>query len=255
MDKEYQADQNSLITNETEKKDTEKMPSTAYAGEAATTYDEIRFSTKQGNVFNDLELCQLNKAVSKLSPNASVLEVGCGTARFSQRLAKQGFMVVASDPSPDMLQLAEDKCKSLKNIEFVFAVGASLQFPTDFFDFVFAIRVMNSTESEDYAIKTISEMIRVTKRGGLILVEFANKSRPLAKHNNSIRLSFNQIMEIARAKDCFVIKESGILVFSETFLNMLPAFLLPFWKIVELVSAKVFWRMASRGYVLLRKCN
>lgn len=242
----------------TEKKQVKKndysvIPRTAYVGQAAKAYDEIRFIKKHGMIFNDLEFLQLMEAASQISPKASVLEVGCGTARFSQLLAKQGFAVVASDPSPDMLQVAKNKCTSLDNIEFVLAESASLHFPTNFFDFVFAIRVLNQTESENYAILSIVEMIRVTKENGLILIEFVNKSRPFSRRNNSTRLTFNQISEIAQANECLVLKKSGILVFSQTVLDLVPTFLLPIWKNIEIAASKVLWRIASRGYVLLKK--
>lgn len=246
---------NSIIDEENTTSNLETNIGTAYVGEGATTYDELRFTSVHGRVFHKLEQNQLSDAVSALNFGATVLEVGCGTARFSQYLAEKGFNVVALDPSEDMLQLARKKCFSLKNIEFVRAEGASLQFSDCTFDFVFAIRVINSIESEEYAIQTIKEMIRVTKKNGMILIEFANKSRPLAKKNNSIRLSFNQIRKVAKSNECIVIKESGVLVFSQTILNILPSFLLPFWKNFELLSAKILWRYTSRGYVIFRKKN
>ena len=234
-------------------KNTSSRIQTAYVGQGATTYDQIRFTSKHGKVFHELELNQLKKAISKVDACASILEVGCGTARFSEYLAKSGFLVIAADPSADMLQLAKEKCSNFENIDFVIAEGKSLPFPDGSFDFVFAIRVMNSLESEEYAVLTINEMIRVTRAGGTILIEFANKLRPLAKQNTSVRLSFNRIRQIAELNKCDIIKESGILIFSQSFLNIIPSFVLPIWKKIELISSKYFWIIASRGYITLRK--
>ncbi|SMC43578.1 Methyltransferase domain-containing protein [Desulfocicer vacuolatum DSM 3385] len=229
------------------------ISSTAYIGDGAYTYDDRRFKSKQGRVFHNLELTQLKKTIQIISKNSYVLEVGCGTARFSEFFAKQGFKVRAIDPSPDMIKIAQQKCASLTNVDFQVAEGASLPFENDSFDFVFAIRVLNSTESKDYAISTISEMIRVAKKEGVILVEFANRSRPFVRNTTSVRLTFNQIKNYARSNNCSVIKESGILIFSQTVLNKIPLFFLGFWEWVEKLSAIFIWRFASRGYIIIKK--
>ena len=245
---------NETIQSEQKSKSKEIL-ATAYMGDGASTYDKVRFTTNHGLVFHDLEMAQLQKALSFISKDAQILEVGCGTARFSCHLAMSGYKVVALDPSPDMLSIAKKKCEGLDNIQFVQAEGAALQFPENEFDLVFAIRVINSTESVPYAIQTIKEMIHVTKDGGLILIEFANSNRPFAKLNNSVRLSFKDMRKIAKDLNCEVIYESGVLVFSQTILNKLPSFLLPFWKKVESISASILWPLTSRGYIVFKRTS
>ena len=231
----------------------QKRPATAYGGPAAYDYDENRFTTRQGRLFSDLEVRQFQHAVAKLAPGAHVLEVGCGTARFSEQVARSGFAVVATDPSLDMIDVASRKCAGIQNISFKQAEGAHLSFAEGAFDFVFAIRVTNQTESEAYALKTIREMIRVAKHGGLVLVEFVNRARPFAKRSKDVRLSFGQVGHVSREAGCDVLSEAGVLVFSQSVLNRVPAVLVPLWGPLERLAAVMFWRWASRGYVLLRK--
>lgn len=226
---------------------------TAYMGQGASTYDQVRFTTKHGLAFDELEREQFTHVVNTLVPGAKVLEVGCGTARFSKQCAEAGYSVIASDASPDMLKIAREKCIGLPNIEFKLMEGASVDFDSDKFDFVFAIRVINSLESPHYALQTVCEMVRVTKPGGIVLVEFANANRPLAKHNNSVRLSFQQLRDLADEQGCNVIRQSGVLVFSQTVMNAMPASLLPIWLFLERALASVLWRIASRGYIIFRK--
>ena len=226
---------------------------TAYMGQGASTYDSVRFTTKQGLAFDKLEREQFMKVATTIAPGASVLEVGCGTARFSKQCAEAGYNVTASDASPDMLAIAREKCAGLPNIDFKLARGADIDFESNTFDFVFAIRVINSLESPHYALQTVREMIRVTRPGGVVLVEFANANRPLAKHNNSVRLRFQQIRELAEEQGCSVVSQSGILVFSQTVMDAMPALVLPVWIIVERIFASLFWGIASRGYIVLRK--
>ena len=232
----------------------EESSVTAYRGSAARDYDERRFVTPQGRLFSDLEFRQLRRATKRLVPASRVLEIGCGTGRFSQSLAREGFDVVATDPSPDMIAVAASKCAGLDSITLKQAEGADLSFADETFDFVFAIRVTNQTESQEYALTMVREMIRVAKRSGLILVEFANNRRPLAKRSRDVRLSFAQIRRAARDAGCKVLDETGVLVFSQSVLNRVPDVLVPLWEPVERLAAIGLWRWASRGYILLRKC-
>jgi ubiquinone/menaquinone biosynthesis C-methylase UbiE len=229
------------------------IPVTAYVDNAAYTYDERRFVDQQGVLFSDLELQQLKQAVRHLGADSRILEVGCGTARFSRHLAQQGFSVLATDPSPDMIEVASRKCSDLDTVSFQQEEGASLGFADTTFDFVFAIRVTNQTESEEYALTMIREMIRVTKPGGYTLVEFVNRERPLARRGTDIRLSFDQVDDIASEQHCRVLYRHGVLVFSQSVLNRVPSPLVPFWGVLERLVAGVLWRWASRGYVLLKK--
>lgn len=226
---------------------------TAYMGQAAGTYDTVRFTTPQGLAFDQLEREQLMAAVRLVPKGGTVLEVGCGTARFAIHLASLGFQVTASDASPDMLTIAREKAAGLPNIEFRLTEGLHVGTAANRFDFTFAIRVMNSLESTQYALDTAREMIRVTKPGGLVLIEFANAERPLAQQNNSVRLSFAQLRELAATNGCSVVRQSGVLVLSQTVLNAVPGFVVPVWVALERVLASMVWRLSSRGYITLRK--
>ena len=228
-------------------------PSTAYRGAAAHDYDECRFTTPQGRLFAELESRQLKHATEHLTPGARVLEVGCGTGRFSEELARRDFAVVATDPSTDMIDLAARKCSGLRNVSFQQGEGADLDFAEAAFDFVFAIRVTNQTASEAYALTMIREMIRVTRPGGRVLVEFVNRRRPLPTRSRDVRLSFARISHLARDAGCEVIGRHGVLVFSQSVLNRVPDALVPVWGRLERLAAAVFWGWASRGYIVLRK--
>jgi ubiquinone/menaquinone biosynthesis C-methylase UbiE len=232
---------------------TDQWPRTAYRGAVARDYDDNRFTTPQGRLFSELEARQLRRAAERLAPDARVLEVGCGTARFARDLARQGFVVVATDPSHDMIDLAARKCAGLERISFRQAEGADLGSSDDTFDLVFAIRVVNQTESKNYALRMIAEMVRVAAHGGLILIEFVNQARPFAKRSTNVRLSFTEIAHTARDAGCDVVHRDGVLVFSQSVLNRVPDALVPLWGRLERLAATVFWRWASRGYILLRK--
>ncbi len=226
---------------------------TAYSGLAAEQYDDRRFTTRQGRLFAALEFEELERAIAHIPRDAYTLEVGCGTGRFSKYLAERGYRVRAVDPSLDMIRVASAKCKGLPNVTFSQQEGANLSFPDSSFDFVFAIRVTNITESEVYALKMIGEMIRVAKQKGHILIEFSNRNRPLPGRSACVKLSFSQLATFAREHNCSVERRAGILVFSQTLLNKIPRMLVPIWSVLEWLSSKLLWRWASRCYVLLKK--
>ena len=224
-----------------------------YRGEAASKYDECRFGTRQGQLFSDLESEQVQRAVRDLAPGSRVLEIGCGTGRFSESLGRQGFVVVATDPSSDMLELAARRCAGLNAVTFGQEEGGRLSYDDSAYDFVFAIRVTNQTESEEYAIRMIREMIRVTRSGGRILVEFVNRRRPFRRDTQSVRLAFAQIGRVAEEQGGEVLWRAGVLVFSQSVLDRVPDRWVSWWGRAERRVGPLLWRWASRGYVLLRK--
>jgi SAM-dependent methyltransferase len=231
--------------------DKDSAVNTAYRGEAAVSYDEKRFATPQGMLFAELESEQLEETLKMVPVGCRVLEIGCGTGRFSQLVAQRGHTVIATDPSADMLSIASQKCQGLGTIHFQQEEGAKLSFAESTFGLVFAIRVLNQTGSEGYALRMISEMIRVAESGGLILVEFVNRDRPWARRSRDVRLSFRQIER--EACGCQVLRRRGVLVFSQSILNRIPSGLIPLWRWAEVAASRALWRWASRGYILLRK--
>jgi ubiquinone/menaquinone biosynthesis C-methylase UbiE len=105
-----------------------------------------------------------------LSPGASAIDVGCGTGEevvTMARLVGERGRCVGIDPSQTMLEEARRRAKDTKlPIEFQKGDIYDLQFDDDTFDASRAERVFEHLE---YPQKALSEMIRVTKRGGRIV--------------------------------------------------------------------------------------
>lgn len=224
-----------------------------YGGEYAFSYDDQRFSTRQGLLFDALEQEQVARAAASLPAGATVLEVGCGTARFSRKLAEKQFSIVATDTSADMLKVAEEKCRGFGNVAFQQADGRDLRFGDDAFDFVFAVRVLNQTGSNVYALETAREMLRVAKPGGVVLVEFPNRNRPFRRIKDQIRFSYEEMAEFAAKNGANIVWGSGVVMLSQSIMDRIPAFLLPVYGLCERAACRLFWRHASRIHVLMRK--
>ena len=149
-----------------------------------------------------IELGVLKSAAALVSRKSRVLEVGCGTGRLLEQMCSIGFMVDGTDASPHMLAQCAEKVKArFPSSKLSHGEAARLPYPDSSYDFVYTIRLLNQTESPEYALDTISDMIRVARLGGHILVEFMNQDRPgfVRKSHSGVRLRTKDV--VARAKD------------------------------------------------------
>jgi ubiquinone/menaquinone biosynthesis C-methylase UbiE len=136
----------------------------------AKTYDDF-YNTFSGAVENfiDWELLKLYLPKSK---NIEILDAAGGTGRISIPLAKMGYKsIILCDISPNMLNIVRQK--KLKeglrdNLRILECNVCKLHFENEFFDFVLCWDGMVDKS-------VIKELIRVTKKGGIISVYLNNK--------------------------------------------------------------------------------
>lgn len=103
----------------------------------------------------------------------SVLELGCGTGVFSEKLSKQGVKLVALDISMDLIKKAKEKLAG-NRVQFVVADVERLPFKPGVFDSVVGISVLHHL-SLDIACK---EMNVILKSGGKIAFSEPNIMNP-----------------------------------------------------------------------------
>ena len=130
------------------------------------------YETKIGEHADKVETeCALH--LFKVIPGMCLLDVGCGTGNFSIKLARKGASVVGVDISPEMLAIAEKKVEQEKlDIEFKEMDGLNLLFADETFDGVLSMATIEFIP--DYP-EMVSEMFRVCKKGGSILVGTINR--------------------------------------------------------------------------------
>jgi ubiquinone/menaquinone biosynthesis C-methylase UbiE len=97
---------------------------------------------------------------------SDILDVGCGDGYGSYLLNKAGYGVTGVDLSVEMITHAK-KTAPQREIVYQKADVNDLPFPTNSFDALMAINVLEWTENPFHALK---EMIRVTKEGGFLCV-------------------------------------------------------------------------------------
>ena len=114
-------------------------------------------------------------------PGSHALDIGCGICANSIRLARRGYVVSAADYSEVIIAQARENVSRHQLSDRV-TIGREdildLGFPTDHFDLVLCWGVlMHIPEAE----RAISQLIRVAKPGGFIVLEEVNQGAPEAR--------------------------------------------------------------------------
>ncbi|MEG3848044.1 class I SAM-dependent methyltransferase [Microcoleus sp. herbarium19] len=77
---------------------------------AAAAYDRVRPRYPVDSIESAI-------ASSGLSPNAKILEIGCGPGIATVEFARRGFSIICVEPSLEMCQLARQNCSEYPNVE------------------------------------------------------------------------------------------------------------------------------------------
>src|SRR5580658_219252 len=84
-----------------------KLPNTMTAFDAmASTYDSKFTATRIGTM---MRRAVWARCAARFAPGSRILEMNCGTGEDALWLAQRGVQVLATDVSPAMLRLAQDK--------------------------------------------------------------------------------------------------------------------------------------------------
>jgi ubiquinone/menaquinone biosynthesis C-methylase UbiE len=96
-----------------------------------------------------------------------VLDLGCGTGRYSVLLAKCGAKVIGIDPSAQMLEQAKRKVTPRCHFELCHGTLEGTSFPDEHFDLVLsALTFSHIPELES----VFAESARILKRGGFMVI-------------------------------------------------------------------------------------
>jgi len=131
------------------------------ADEIAEAYEEKRFSGG-GRLIDRREKQAVLNAIGPVE-DSRVLEIACGTGRFTVMLAERGADVVGLDISSAMLKQGREKARSAgvqSHLEFMRGDAGRLPFPDDHFDAVIAMRFFHLA---DTPASYLAEMRRVSK--------------------------------------------------------------------------------------------
>ncbi len=135
----------------------------------STTYEQTRL-TPYMQLVEEIERDVVAEQVRKLGACAA-LEIGCGTGRFSEFLARSGCRVYALDITPAMLKQAKTLRGDLSAITWIGASADKLPLPDDSCDLVLSLKVLPHVP--DLA-SALDDIVRVLRPAGTAILEFYN---------------------------------------------------------------------------------
>ena len=115
---------------------------------------------------------KIAKLKAYLTPEMSVLDIGCGTGTQCGDIANRVSQVTGIDISSKLLAIAEQRMaeRNVDNVEFVQTSVFDERFQPNSFDVVMAFFVLHFIEDIDAAIKRVHELL---KPGGVFISETA----------------------------------------------------------------------------------
>ncbi len=141
------------------------------ADEVAEEYEDKRFS-RGGQLIDRREKRAVLSALGPVE-DKDVLEIACGTGRFTVMLAERGANVVGLDISLPMLQQGRRKAAAANTrVDWLRGDAARLPFPDNSFDAVLAMRFFHLA---DTPASFLSELRRVS-RDRVVFDTFNDKS-------------------------------------------------------------------------------
>ena len=179
-----------------------------------TQHDKVAltYNSKHSEIYNIYEQNRLEKnldfCIKYIDCNSiiKILDFGAGTGNLCRIFLEKGCSVTACDVSQKSLNVLKDKLHSY-NLNAVLYNGLKLPFDDNIFDITATYSVLHHIP--DY-ISAVKEMIRVTKKGGLIYIDHEannNKWNPPVKlkEYNSLtkQTAFEHIRKLYISKELF----------------------------------------------------
>jgi len=145
--------------------------------DVAKEYDTY-YNTEIGKKVNKIEENLIAKLLKEV-PKSEMLELGCGTGHWTNFFTNNGFQVTATDISNEMMNIA--KTKSIQT-KFIKADSQNIPFPDNSFSVVSSITMLEFVDDQD---KVLSEIYRVLKPGGWLILGCLNKFSELGKNKKN----------------------------------------------------------------------
>lgn len=135
-------------------------------------YNKASEETRLEKGMGVFEFERIKLLIEKYTPStpSKIIDVGGGTGKYSEWLAKKGHQVHLVEPVPKHLQIAENRANKLKNKFFV-QLGESrkLEFPNNFADIIILHGPLYHLQKKEDRGLAINEAKRVLKNNGIIL--------------------------------------------------------------------------------------
>lgn len=135
-------------------------------------YNKVSEETRLEKGMGVFEFERIKLLIEKYLPKKSskIIDVGGGTGKYSEWLAKKGHLVHLVEPISKHIRIAENRASKLKN-NFSIHLGESrkLEFPNNFADLIILHGPLYHLQKKEDRDLTIKEARRVLKNDGIIL--------------------------------------------------------------------------------------
>lgn len=159
----------------------------------ASKYDEKRFRSDYGLFTDRVQQYLLLTYLRKLKNNSKILEVGCGTGRFSLTISNEGYHLTSLDVAENMLYTLKKKMGKNKDaIDLINANADRLPFSDGKFDACISINVFSHLEHPSLVLAEIS---RVLKKNGSVLINIPNLFSPYFLVGTYVNIKNKSIQE------------------------------------------------------------
>ena len=150
-------------------------------------WDKVaRFYDIFEKLYNGEVNCKLVIAVSSMVESGDrILECACGTGMLSKGIALRCKELIATDFSDGMLKQTKKNCQHMNNVKIIKADIMSLNFKDGEFDKVVAGNVIHLL---DFPYEALTELIRVCKNGGKVIIPTYVNNENVGKTNFFVRL-------------------------------------------------------------------
>jgi ubiquinone/menaquinone biosynthesis C-methylase UbiE len=135
-------------------------------------YNKASEETRLDKGMGVFEFERIKSLIEKYIPSSfsKIIDVGGGTGKYSEWLAKKGHQVYLIEPVSKHIEIAKNRANKLKN-KFCLQLGESrkLKFPNNYADLIILHGPLYHLQKKEDRDLTISEAKRVLKNDGIIL--------------------------------------------------------------------------------------
>ncbi|SMG13123.1 class I SAM-dependent methyltransferase [Sphingobacterium psychroaquaticum] len=135
-------------------------------------YNRASEETRLDRGMGVFEFERIKSLVEKYIPTSSskIIDIGGGTGKYSEWLAKKGHHVHLVEPVSKHIQIAQNRANRLKNKFSVhLGEGRKLEFPNDYADLIILHGPLYHLQKKEDRDLAISEAKRILKNDGIIL--------------------------------------------------------------------------------------
>jgi 2-polyprenyl-3-methyl-5-hydroxy-6-metoxy-1,4-benzoquinol methylase len=123
------------------------------------------------------------KSIQSGPNNRRYLDVGCGNGFITELVAPEFDEVVGIDMEEARLEDFRAHVNGKPNFQILLMSAAKIEFPSEFFPFVTSFEVLEHVQDLDASVR---EMVRVCKRGGIIVISVPQVWFPFENHGAQI---------------------------------------------------------------------